>query len=358
MTDENNKKTYQYLYADLMRQMEDRELLPGTALPSENALAAAYGISRQTVRRALEMMERDNAIVRRPGIGSFVNDRSNVSPVGERRKLVIGTNIVSIEASFYYGVIFSGLNQACEKYGCQLTLINKNDFDPGCMQLDALVLASPMVDTLDYYADLAASGLPVAVINRFPTRPEFAYFSVDYRRESIKAVDYLLMAGHRRIAVLGAEDGETVPGQRSQGWRMAFQRRGLEAPLDLSFPFSQMCGEGNGKLAEFLKVNQVSAVFVTLGSLLPVVAQAVARAGLRIPDDLEVMCFDDMEETLRLLGLQISYVKMPLLEMSRQAVDYLVRRRQNPQTPVERRLFDASLVINSNFDALEKPLVD
>jgi len=91
---------------------------------------------------------------------------------------------------------------------------------------------------------------------------------------------------------------------------------------------------------------------------MPVVAQAVARAGLRIPEDLTLICFDDMEETLRLLGLQVSYVKMPLQEMSRQAVDYLVRRQQNPQTPVERRLFDASLVINSNFDALEKPLVD
>jgi len=303
-------------------------------------------------------MERDNAIVRRPGIGSFVNDRSNASLVGERRKLVIGTDIVSIDAWFYYGIIFGGLNHACEKYGCQLAVINKNGFDSGNMQLDGLVLASTPVDKLDYYADLAATGLPVAVINRFPTRPELAYFSVDYRRESIKAVDYLLMAGHRRIAVLGADEGESVPGQRTQGWRMAFQRRGLDAPLDLSFPFSQMCGEGNSKLAEFLKINQVSAVFVTLGALMPVVAQAVARAGLRIPEDLTLICFDDMEETLRLLGLQVSYVKMPLQEMSRQAVDYLVRRQQNPQTPVERRLFDASLVINSNFDALEKPLVD
>jgi len=347
-----NKKSYHYLYTDLMRQINDRELLPGMALLSENTMATTYGVSRPTVRRALEMLERDNAIVRRPGVGSFVNDRNSGAFAVSRRQLMIGTDMIGSDAWFYQGIIFSGLKEGCEQNGCQLTLVNKNDLQYGSVQVDGLILASASADELDYYADLATAGLPVAVINRFPVRPELAYFSVDYRRESIKAVDYLLMLGHRRIALLGAAEGESAPGQRTEGWKAAYTRRSLEIPEDLTFPFAEMCGSGNDKLVDFLREKQVSALFVTLGSLIPVVAQAIARAGLRVPDNLMLMCFDDMEETLKLLGLPVSYVKMPLREMGKQAVEYLAKRQQNHQMPAERRLYDASLIINSGFDNL------
>ena len=352
MTTATNKKSYHYLYSDLMRQIEERKLLPGMTLLSENTMASTYGVSRPTVRRALKMLEKDNAIVRRPGVGSFVNDRRNPVSAMECRQLMIGTDMIGSDAWFYQGMIFKGLKESCERNSCQLTLVNKNDLQSGSVHVDGLILASVLTDEFDYYADLAATGLPVAVINRFPARPELAYFSVDYRRETVKAVDYMLMLGHRRIAVLGASDGESAPGQRTEGWKMAYSRRGLEAPLELSFPFSEMCGAGNDKLVAFLKENQITGVFVTLGALIPVVAQAMARAGLRAPDNLMLMCFDDMEETLKLLGLPVSYVKMPLQEMGQVAVEYLIKRYQNPNEPTARRLFDASLIINSGLNNL------
>jgi len=67
------------LHARISRWFRERieggELSPGEQLPSENELSARFSVSRPTVRRALQTLETDNLIYRRPGLGSFVADR-------------------------------------------------------------------------------------------------------------------------------------------------------------------------------------------------------------------------------------------------------------------------------------------
>ena len=63
---------WQQLRADIARQIEDGALAPGDALPSEAALAAAYGVSRLTVRRALADLVRAGTVRTEHGVGSFV----------------------------------------------------------------------------------------------------------------------------------------------------------------------------------------------------------------------------------------------------------------------------------------------
>jgi len=67
------------LHARISRWFRERiergELSPGEQLPSENELSARFEVSRPTVRRALQTLETDNLIYRRPGLGSFVADR-------------------------------------------------------------------------------------------------------------------------------------------------------------------------------------------------------------------------------------------------------------------------------------------
>jgi DNA-binding GntR family transcriptional regulator len=63
---------WQQLRADIARQIEDGTLSPGDALPPETALAAMYGVSRLTVRRALADLARAGAVRTEHGVGSFV----------------------------------------------------------------------------------------------------------------------------------------------------------------------------------------------------------------------------------------------------------------------------------------------
>lgn len=62
---------YYRLYELLSAALQDGTIAPETALPSEPELCARHGISRTTVRRALDRLEREGRIVRRRGSGTY-----------------------------------------------------------------------------------------------------------------------------------------------------------------------------------------------------------------------------------------------------------------------------------------------
>jgi GntR family transcriptional regulator len=66
---------YYRLYELLSAALQDGTIAPQSALPSEPQLCARYGISRTTVRRALDRLEHEGRIVRRRGSGTFAQAR-------------------------------------------------------------------------------------------------------------------------------------------------------------------------------------------------------------------------------------------------------------------------------------------
>jgi len=66
---------YHQLEQDLTQRISDGEFGPGEPLPTEERICEQYGVSRITVRRALESLFGHGLIVRRRGVGSFVAER-------------------------------------------------------------------------------------------------------------------------------------------------------------------------------------------------------------------------------------------------------------------------------------------
>ena len=61
---------------DILTEKIENEYVPGDLLPSERELSERYGLSRTTVRTALQELERNGLVVRKHGRGTFVADRS------------------------------------------------------------------------------------------------------------------------------------------------------------------------------------------------------------------------------------------------------------------------------------------
>lgn len=72
----------QIIYENLKKEIERGDYEPGARLPSESELSRAYGVQRDTARRALKKLVDDGLICKRPGVGSFVhasNDRVTIT---------------------------------------------------------------------------------------------------------------------------------------------------------------------------------------------------------------------------------------------------------------------------------------
>ncbi|MFE1296348.1 GntR family transcriptional regulator [Streptomyces sp. NPDC058731] len=78
---------YVRLAQTIQRRIEDGTYAPGTRVPSENQLVQAFGMSRPTVVRALELLKRDGWLESRQGYGTMVRGRPAVVESKDRRGL-------------------------------------------------------------------------------------------------------------------------------------------------------------------------------------------------------------------------------------------------------------------------------
>lgn len=318
-------------------------MLPGMPLPSENSLAELHHVSRPTVRKALEMLQSDGLIAIKAGVGSFV---SSFEKIASGRRLTIGIDSSGDVAPYYTRLIFQGVRNCCEDNGCRLILTDESKLNKlREEEVDGVIITNCVAGNYERYEVIAKAGIPIAMINRFPADSNIAYVSVDYLHEAHRAVEYLLMLGHRDIAILGADEGISAPGLRTAGWRKAFSDRGLAPPEHLRISESMMW-KNRTEIGDFLRSSNITAVFVTLGSLMLPVIEAMGYAGVKVPDDMSLICFDDMEEVLRYCCMPVSYVKMPLERMGFAAAEYVIKKNRDISIPVMRRVEDASLVIN------------
>ena len=339
------KLAYNVVYADLLRQIEGGVMVPGDRLPSENELVKRYSVSRMTIRKVLRLLAEEGRLDSRAGVGWEVLGTERPECPG-RKVWRIGIDwLPSISSRSYRDRILQGIQEAAE--GRNVTLVY-NDYWKSELRradaLDALILQHPKgLEAVEEFCDWEK---PVCFINRRPANPGFSCLSVDYVQEAKRAVEYLLRIGHRKIAYLALPCNNYASQQRKKGWRRAFFDNGLIPPKELVF-----VAGNKTDISEMLQRYRPTAVFLALASQFTWFLLSVERAKLRIPEDLSVICFDDMSD-IPYVGFPVSHIRMPLATMGHQALEHVVERLEKPETPPLHRMFEADLAINSSCRAL------
>ncbi|MFF8899543.1 GntR family transcriptional regulator [Streptomyces lydicus] len=88
------------MIADDLRKEIKKGTFNGTGLPSEAALMREHGVARTTVRRALELLEKEGLIHSAPGVGRLVSDGSERRPLTDRMIDLIGERHLAVGDSF------------------------------------------------------------------------------------------------------------------------------------------------------------------------------------------------------------------------------------------------------------------
>lgn len=170
--------------------------------------------------------------------------------------------------------------------------------------------------------------------------------AVDHAAAAQQAVNHLIRLGHRRIAHVDhpeAPFAQGSPAGRRQGYRAALGAAGVAVRADQDV-VTDLSAEGGAAALAILMAQPAppSAVFVGSDTQAAGVLAAAQRRQLRVPDDLAVIGYNDID----LAGyLDLTTVRVPMRDMGRLGVELLTAALAQPRDVPPAVLLPAELVV-------------
>lgn len=302
--------------------------------------AAKYRISQRTVARVTEEVKRCNYTPSLLAKGLRTN-----------RTDTIGLLIPNIENSFFAGVAGVVIRES-RNYNYKVVVDTQEDERNEQDGLSALlarrvdgIVAAPCGSNAELFASVQEGGMPLVLIDRYlPDAGMLSYVTTDNYRGAVMAAEYLLENGHRRIACIQGTPHSMPVRDRVRGFGDTLRAHGLGDRIVVTGEdFSVQNGYLETKLA-LAQAERPTAIFALSNLILLGVVKAVHESGLRIPDDISVVSFDD-NMLFNYLDPAITCIGQPTDEIGTLAVKLLIRAIREPGAAPSHLHLPPSLII-------------
>lgn len=257
------------------------------------------------------------------------------SSLRRQRTMTIGVLIPSF-GNPIYGDLIHGINSELEPHGYQGLMIETPDgsdrLSPALETLrgrrvDGIICATSRSEDRQILRDLVDSGMPVVLTLRWLAGLAIARVVNDDRLGGFLAGQHLVALGHRRmLEIPGSEDIETFA-DRSRGFRDGLAAAAIAPIRHGERTTTPDVSEGRRVMANLLAagvMDGVTAVFAQNDLLAIGAIEALRSAGLRCPEDVSVMGFND-SPLVDHLDPALSTIAMPMVEMGMRAGREILR---------------------------------
>ncbi|WP_309135526.1 LacI family DNA-binding transcriptional regulator [Cellulomonas sp.] len=301
--------------------------------PAMSDVAALAGVSHQTVSRVLN----DHPSVR-PETRSRVLEA--IATLGYRRNLAARALVTRRTGSI--GVVTPGsalfgptstlvaLEQAARDSGRYVSVATLRSFGPDevvpavehflAQGVDGIVVVAPRTDTVAALGSVQAP-VPVVVVSSAPDLVGAGAVAVDQEAGARAATEHLLASGRRTVVHVAGPDEWFDARDRLRGWRAALDAAGVPVPPPLPAGWSAADGDVIGR--RLVEEGVPDAVFAANDQLALGLLHAFRRAGVRVPDDVAVVGFDD-EPGSAFAAPPLTTVRQGFEELGAHAVRVLV----------------------------------
>ena len=207
--------------------------------------------------------------------------------------------------------------------------------------VSGVALGAPWVD------DLLDGPHPCVLVGRHPTRVDIPHIEVTNEASASAAVDHLIAGGARRVAIILGPADRIDGRDRQVGYERALYRNGIEVDTRLVEHGDFSIDSGYDAMRRLL-AHRPDAVFACNDMMAAGALQAIAEAGLAVPDDIAVMGFDDLPIASR-TNPPLSTVGQDVATIGSTAIDLLIKLVAGEVAPAEAvATVSAPLVLRSS----------
>ncbi len=320
--------------ADLHRLDNDQ------ALPTEQRYAEQLGVSNNTLRQALKVLEGKGLISRANANGTYSKKQRQHSRKRTRLGLLLTQHTVKHETGYtrlvYQGVANMALQQNCELVIASPTVRDDTAHREILYQLlddssiDGVIINCVSSRTLP--KDLQKWDKPVCFIDHDGSVSSMDYIRADSYAGSQLAVTYLVKRGHQKIAY--ANYSKYLLNQsRLKGFQDALTEHDL--PFHTSWHFQSPNVDHSSVIAQqYLNIEaqqRPTAIVAFSDHMAELIIRALQHHGISIPDDLEIVGFKGSYEDLPNNDINIPNIVFDWHKAGQLAVETMIERIQNPR---------------------------
>ena len=330
--------------------------------PSVKDVAAAAGVSLGTVSNVLNRPAVVSAATRErveramADLGFVRNEFARQLRMGTSRTLAY----VMLDATNpFFTDVAQGIEVAAERADLTLVICNSNNRAAReqahlahlLEQRVQGILMTPVDPSAPWIDTVADRGVPLVIVDRTRDDERFCCVAVDDLLGGRLAIEHLVDQGHRRVAFIGGPSSLGQVRERYAGAQHAWRDAGLPAEDLIELPTSALSvAEGRGageRLAGLPSSRRPTAAFcandlVALGLL-----QHAIGAGLRVPSDLAIVGYDDIEFAAA-AAVPLTSVRQPREELGRTAAELLLAEANDEDHEHKRVLFQPELVARAS----------
>jgi LacI family transcriptional regulator len=322
-------------------------------------------VSKATAARALgdygavSDTVRDRVQAAAEALGYRPNELARSMNTGKSN--TIGVIVGDIENP-YFGLAMRGISDAAKEEGFDVILVNTSeDVDAEIdavrvlldKRVDGLIVAPASSGETGHLRDVYNSGRPLVLLDRRVDGLDVDVIEADMASVAFEATRHLVDVGHRRIGFISTLDVKgpyhdgldlrvSSVADRLQGVLGAQQEAGIPDPGSL-VRFADGSAGIRPVARELLALPDAPTAIIASDSLIALaVLGTLQELGLRVPDDVSFVMFDDFEWTT-LTTPPLTVISQPIYDMGVAAGKTVIARVQGRAVP-ERRAFQATLV--------------
>ena len=209
------------------------------------------------------------------------------------------------------------------------------------MRVDGIIISvSQETKDIEIFKWIKKMGIHVVFVDRMPEPavPGFSSVVVNDKGGAFQAIEHAIKVGYRNIGFVGGNPAINIGRNRLLGFEQAMKE--YNVPIKREWIVQSGFGKDDG-YAGFKQLYQAGKlpdfVFAVTYPVALGMYEAAKDLGLRIPDDIDVICFGDSDVN-RFLSPSLSCVNQPTQELGARAVQMILEMIKNPEEVREQHI--------------------